>query len=398
MPKRKRKNGEDGGGGRKNVNVTIVKYTGVYKSGKRFKAVITIDREGHYLGTFDTSREAAQAYDHAAIQAGHPISKLNFLDQVPKLYKPKNSGLNPRNTTGFRGVCNNGNRVQAQIQIEKRTYYLGQFDTTKEAALAYDLAAIQAKRPTSELNFPDLCRDGAKDRVAKEGLDVENECKYKGVKKIGKKFRAVIKIDGESHYLGMFDTLIKAARAYDRAAMQAGRPPTKLNFQDKIPRAYKPKRKKLSSTNTIGYRGVNKNGTRFKAQIHIGGKGYYLGLFDTTKEAAIAFDLAALQAKRPKSDLNFPDMIHVKKEILKSKNRQMVRSNNETGFKGVTKSRKKFQARIMIHGQSENLGTFTTARDAAMAYDMAYVELSGKSMYELNTLLNFPNGLEEEEL
>ena len=111
MPKRKRKN-DDG-------TKKEIKYKGVYKSGKRFKAVITIDREGHYLGTFDTSREAAQAYDHAAIQAGHPISKLNFLDQVPKLYKPKNSGLNPRNTTGFRGVCNNGNRVQAQIQIEK---------------------------------------------------------------------------------------------------------------------------------------------------------------------------------------------------------------------------------------------------------------------------------------
>ena len=83
MPKRKRKNGEDGGGGRKNVNVTIVKYTGVYKSGKRFKAVITIDREGHYLGTFDTSREAAQAYDHAAIQAGHQASKLNFPELMP---------------------------------------------------------------------------------------------------------------------------------------------------------------------------------------------------------------------------------------------------------------------------------------------------------------------------
>ena len=38
------------------------------------------------LGTFDTSKEAAKAYDRAAIQAGRPTSDLNFLDQVPKNY------------------------------------------------------------------------------------------------------------------------------------------------------------------------------------------------------------------------------------------------------------------------------------------------------------------------
>ena len=33
-------------------------------------------------------------------------------------------------------------------------------------------------------------------------------------------------------------------------------------------------------------------------------------------------DHAAIQAKRPKSDLNFPDMIHVKKEISKIKKKK----------------------------------------------------------------------------
>ena len=70
---------------------------------------------------------------------------------------------------------------------------------------------------------------------------------------------------------------------------------------------YKPKMKKLSSRNTIGYRGVSKKGNRFQAQIMIGGRNRSIGYFGTTKEAAIAFDLAAIQAKRPKSDLNFPE-------------------------------------------------------------------------------------------
>ena len=138
----------------------------------------------------------------------------------------------------------------------------------------------------------------------------KKEVKYKGVQKQREKFRAEIWIDGKRNNIGTFDTAKKAARAFDRAAMQAGRPPTKLNYQDKVPMDscmdYKAKMKKLRSDNTIGYRGVYKKGNRFKAQIKIGDRYHYIGLFGTTKEAAIAWDLAAIQAKRPRSDLNFP--------------------------------------------------------------------------------------------
>ena len=104
MPKRKRKNGD---GTKKDVKCKGVTKT---KSG-RYKAYINIGGKQHYPGTFDTPKEAAQAYDRAAIQAGCPTSKLNFIDQVPKNYKPKNKGLKSTNTTGFRGVSKSkGNR------------------------------------------------------------------------------------------------------------------------------------------------------------------------------------------------------------------------------------------------------------------------------------------------
>ena len=151
-------------------------------------------------------------------------------------------------------------------------------------------------------------------RKRKKEDGTKKEVNYKGVRKDGKRFRAYIYIDGKQQGLGIFDTAKQAARAYDRAAMQAGKPPTTLNYQDKVPNFYKPKKKKMRSDNTIGYRGVAKRGNRFQAKIQIDGGRNHLGMFGTIKEAAIAFDLAAIQAKRPKSDLNFPDMIHVSKK------------------------------------------------------------------------------------
>ena len=98
----------------------------------------------------------------------------------------------------------------------------------------------------------------------------------------------------------------RTAQAYDRAAIQAGRPTSKLNFLDQVPKNYKPKKKKLSSDNTTGFRGVIKQGSRFRAMIRVDGKKKHLGRFGTAKEAAVAWDFAAIQAKRFKSDLNFP--------------------------------------------------------------------------------------------
>ena len=225
-------------------------------------------------------------------------------------------------------------------------------------------------------------------RKRKNNDGTKKEKKYKGVEKRGERFRAGIRIDGKMHYCGLFDTAKKAARAYDRAAMQAGRPPTTLNYQDKVPMDYKPKKKKMRSTNTIGYRGVYKDGNRFQAKIYIDGTEQFLGMFGTTKEAAIAFDLAAIQAKRPKSDLNFPDMIHVKKEIPRIKKRKLVTCTNTTGFNGVCKDGKKFRAQISINGKKKYLGRFTRARDAAMAYDKAIVKY-----HQPRIKFNFPDGM-----
>ena len=71
----------------------------------------------------------------------------------------------------------------------------------------------------------------------------EKPKKYIGVYRHRKKFRAQITIDGTQHKLGVYDDSEEAAREYDRVAIKARKPISKLNFPKQIPNDYEPKKK-----------------------------------------------------------------------------------------------------------------------------------------------------------
>jgi hypothetical protein len=211
---------------------------------------------------------------------------------------------------------------------------------------------------------------------------------YFGVTKLPSgKYRAVIWIDGKDKNLGSsYNTAKQAAKVYDKEAIKLRRSFCKLNYPKKAPVGYTPMQQPLQSNNTVGYRGVQKRGKKFRARIMLGGKNTSIGRYDTAKEAAVAYDRAVLKANKSTTLLNFPDMVH-NLDVEPKRKKQKVQSS--TGYRGVRKERTgKFYASIYIQGKTASIGTFDTAIQAALAYDQAAIKAGRKSH-----TLNFPNGL-----
>lgn len=76
---------------------------------------------------------------------------------------------------------------------------------------------------------------------------------------------------------------------------------------------------------------------------------------------------------------NVRDNLRICSTSQNSHNTRMA-SNNTSGYKGVSwnKGNKKFQAHIAVNGKKIYIGQFSTAVDAARAYDREAVKLHGE--------------------
>lgn len=140
-----------------------------HNSGSRFKGVTERPKDGTweamirgegpvlYLGRFPTEEAAARAYDSAAHHFHGAFARLNFPDETPAPYVPRDTLLRASNTSGYRGVQQDKRtgRYRATIRAEGKNRNLGFTATAEEAARLYDAAARELLGDTARLNFPD---------------------------------------------------------------------------------------------------------------------------------------------------------------------------------------------------------------------------------------------------
>jgi len=416
------------------LSLSSSRYTGVYwhVRNRRWISKVKVSSKSVHLGSYVDEVEAALRYDTAAADLGRPLNfpesnsctrnlSESYASKVPEHptkrtdgdEEPltKNEKLPPSSVYTGVGWNLRTKKWRSTIFVHGKGIHLGYFADEVEAALKYDEAAITYNKP---LNFP--WKTTALDAG---GESASSSSKYIGVRWCEKSEKGVSNLnhEGKQTHLGYFTDEVDAAPKYDEAGASFGNtlnsPPETSHSLDtcrKESTSEVPQRStkgfaveqeswaaadgELSSSTSSQCTGVDywgKKDGKWVSNIRVGDKMMHLGQFDDGITAALNNDEAA--AARGES-LNYPTESIPLGETDEEKFRSasveegvgfpVSTLTQSSKYTGVTwnKSKKKWIAKIKIHGKSIHLGYFEDEIEAAQRYDI--------NAEALGRPLNFP--------
>lgn len=180
--------------------------------------------------------------------------------------------------------------------------YLGGFDTEDQAALAYDLAAVKCRGQTAITNFP----------ISEYKGELDNFESVQSCLMVNYKLGSTVTTSSSElwHEASRHSLIVSYLQVTKEELVQQLR-----------------RQGKGSNQNSSRYRGVTKHQKgKWEARIGqvVGRKYKYLGLYLTEKEAAIAYDRAAVAARGMSAQTNFEITNYV--ELLSAASTLLVQS------------------------------------------------------------------------
>lgn len=241
-------------------------------------------------------------------------------DGVKKYYKERVIKLG--NFNGYRNIALWKDNRKKIIKIHRLVYqaFCGE--------LVKGLYIDHIDHDPSNNNVENLQQISHRENCSKDKWRHNCASNFVGVSRNGNGWRAEIMLNGENHHIGTFKTEEKAFNAYQ---MVLNNPNELDHFKKK---------------ETSKYRGVWRDGSKWRSAITLNGKKHHIGSFNIEGEASSAYQII----------LKDNTKINDYKEIQTSK------------CLGVSLEGGRWRSQIKINGEKYHIGLFKTELDAHEAY------------------------------